>query len=269
MSYHGVPTTIWAQNVATAAFGVSLCGAILWRKTHFCSAEALPWALLLTMPIAIGLTFLSEGLNGVHRWMFIGPIRLHVASIALPLFLLGLAAADARHARIGWSLALITSALLVVQPDASEAAAFLSALAAMIIARSGKKRLAGALGAFLAPLCVIIAWRFEDGLESVTHVEGIIQLAALVHPALAASGMAALAVVPAPFYYQASGRHKAMRAGALAVAVYFSAKILISAGTGRYPVMVLGYGASPILGYYLAYGVLQRLQDHARNQARH
>lgn len=265
MACNDVPAAIWSQNIATAALCIFFCEATYRTKSCCFKFETLSWPYLLAAPAAIASTFLSDGLDGIHRWVLLGPVRLHIASIVLPLLLIQLAASARR--KTAFATALLTAALLILQPDGSEASAFICAALSIIITYSGGRKPLLFLGAFAVLTCFAIVWKCPDRLPSVAYVEGIIKMAALLHPAVAACGILGVAILPLPFLFEATMGYRAKRAAALAVGVYFLVIILISVGTGKYPVIVFGYGASPILGYYLACRAIQILdyQPHTES----
>lgn len=260
-----VPAPIWTRNIATAAAGILLCEVAYRTKPGSFKFETLSRpCFLFAAPAAIAATFLSGGLDGVHRWLLLGPVRLHIASIVLPLLLIQLAASTRRKLAFAGSAALLSAALLILQPDGSEATAFICAALSIIITYAGGRRSLLFLEAFALLTCFTIVWMVPDRLPSVACVEGIIKMAARLHPAIAVCGIFGLAILPVPFLCQAAAQNRAKSAAALAVAVYFLVIILISIGTGAYPVIVFGYGACPILGYYLACGAI-RLLDQQRH----
>lgn len=82
-----------------------------------------------------------------------------------------------------------------------------------------------------------------DPLEPVPHVEGIVGMAMARGPMLAVAALVSLAVLP---FAQALLLERPV---GLVLATY-TAGLLMAAWLGHHPVPVLGYGVSPILGYY-------------------
>jgi hypothetical protein len=87
-------------------------------------------------------------------------------------------------------------------------------------------------------------------------VEGIVGLAAALGTGWGIAAVASLLLLPIPFI-AARGRGDG-RLG-LAFGTYVAVTIL-AAGVGHFPVPVLGQGASPIIGYFAAIGLLWRFQ---------
>jgi hypothetical protein len=95
--------------------------------------------------------------------------------------------------------------------------------------------------------CVLAAWQRPGALAPVPHVEGVFSLAARVSPfALVASVCAVVIPIAALAWRSRTTRSW----GLLAVAVYYGA-ILAHAPLLVTPVPLLGFGAGPILGYFL------------------
>ena len=85
MYTHGVYTIIWSQNIFALLIAV-LISELVSRKTKIIgSIFSIPLIILLLL-----FTFLDLGLEGVQRWVSIGPVRFYIASIVLPLLIIGL-----------------------------------------------------------------------------------------------------------------------------------------------------------------------------------
>ncbi|MEQ1508986.1 MAG: hypothetical protein ABL909_01125 [Sphingopyxis sp.] len=72
-------------------------------------------ALVLATPFTLVATLLLDpGLEGVHRWLNVGPMRLHIGLLLLPTLILIHARGDSRFA----ALSLIACAVVIgLQPD--------------------------------------------------------------------------------------------------------------------------------------------------------
>jgi cell division protein FtsW (lipid II flippase) len=80
------------------------------------------------------LTFTDPGLDGVHRWLSVGGLRLHVAALTDPILLVALPRIGPRWAP---AFAVFAFFLHLVQPDAAQA----TALAAGMLAAARFNRL--------------------------------------------------------------------------------------------------------------------------------
>lgn len=98
-----------------------------------------------------------------------------------------------------------------------------------------------------ALLMAIASWGRPDPLVPVPYVEGVFALAATVsHLALVLS----VAAAAAPVAVLALFAFATKSVGVQAVATYFGVLLLL-APTQATPVPLLGFGAGPILGYFL------------------
>jgi hypothetical protein len=247
----GVPTGLWARNLAAWLVGALLAvgvSAVVGPRT----AQHLPWGAA----IALAATFLAPGQDGVHRWISAGPATINVAMFVLPAAVVALAAAPT-PTRWTWLSGLLCLALLVLQPDASQATAFGLALAFVANARaSGRAARATLVAASLA--LAAVAWLRPDPLLPVPEVEEIVELAARRSVFLAALAMGLLAVAaaaPALALRRAPPQVR-LAGGALSVCLALWA---VTPFLGAYPVPLVGVGLSPILGAWIGVGLLAGL----------
>jgi hypothetical protein len=237
----GVPGSVFLQNLAAAVAG----GTIAAYGRH---RQVSPGGGLAVTAIAVALllaTLIAHGVQGVHRWITIGPLSVHVASLVIPLVLVELDRL-LRHERlsIAFSVMIITAGTLAVQPDAGQATAWAGAAIALLAVR--KERLRVTVGATLALLALAAASFFRsDPLTPVPYVEEIAIRIGQRGATWAAGVVIALALLIVPFVLPAV---RTSKPAAASVAVYLSLCIAASCW-GNFPVPVLGYGVSPIIGY--------------------
>lgn len=239
----GVGTSAWSINIAAAILGLVIraIGRRLPAPERPTTQALLTGAVLA----AILLPFAFEGMLGVHRWIPIAGLRLHAAAIVAPLIVACVAAAKAHRAlAIGAAATLI----LALQPDAAQAVS-LAAACAVVLARKP---------AHVAVLVAVAAISFvrPDPLPPLAHVEGIFSAVSSRGPAFAAMATVALLLLPLPFFI---AWHRHRRVVALALGLYVTMTVLAPAW-GTFPVPVMGYGASPILGYFIALAIAGRGQ---------
>lgn len=243
----GIPSGLWLRNLAAwAVGGVSALALTRWLPHRF-----IKFALWFA-PGTLALTFLSPALDGVHRWIDVGPLHMNAAMLVLPVAVIALS----MEARRGWALlaAAIGLGILVVQPDASQATAL--GAACVLTTPLGVRRptLKFALIAATATLTAL-AWFRPDPLQPVPEVEDVIELAFRVSPAAAiAAIIAVLACVAAPVA-MTFARSPQARLSGLALSLCFAAWA-ITPMLGAYPVPWVGIGLSPIIGAWLGVGVL-------------
>jgi len=257
MAQSGIKPRVWGQNLAVWLVATTLCAAATRIVPAAERNLRFGLVLMLAVVIALALSLGCPGLDGVHRWLSFGTVRLHAASILLPAFLIGLG--DIQRERGSWTvrvLILITAGLLAIQPDASQASAFAIAVGAHWFFR---KPASGAMSlaepATMLGL-VIFSWTRPDPLGSVPHVEGIFRLAASIGSAWAFVAVGFLILLPSPFFAASLGwRGSSNGRTALALGMYFAATLLAPT-VGHFPVPVMGYGASPILGFFVGLGWL-------------
>lgn len=192
-------------------------------------------AVLLFLPVLIG-----PEVGGVSRWLRAGPVLLHSGALLLPLVVVLAAQAD----RAGGALLAVATVALAMQPDAAMLAALAAAGAVLASAhRSVGFALVAALAAALAALT------FGRGtLEPQVFTEAVLAQVWLSAP-LAALALGALLFLAAPALLLRAAQIP--RAEALALAV-----LLVTLGAmaclAHFPFPLIGYGASPILGFGLA-----------------
>lgn len=201
--------------------------------------------VLLYAPLASGVA-----VNGIARWLPLGPFQLHAGMLAVPL--LAVLAADEEAHGPGILSAALLAALL--QPDMATGAALMLAAVGLHDATRDWRHGLVAIVAFAASL--VAAMRGE--LPAQPFVERVIFLLARTDP-FAALGL--LTTLVTSFYLILSalpGRATARKA--LAGCLFgFSFAGLVS----NYPSALIGYGAAPILGFGLALGVLAARGERA------
>lgn len=82
----GAPTTMPLMNTAAVVLGMLvlvLAGPSLGRQLHAHAGR-----LGVVVVLLLALPFAFEPMSGVHRWVTVGPVRLHPSSILAPLALL-------------------------------------------------------------------------------------------------------------------------------------------------------------------------------------
>ena len=248
MRHLGVSTLTWSTNLAATASGL-----LIWsvgRRQPPPGSRATRAFLTTVSLAAILLPFASEGVSGVHRWVPAAGVRLHASAMAAPVIIFCVAAAAALH-RVASALAISATAgiILALQPDAAQATSVAAACAVVIICRRGTMPRRQVMLTVVLLLAVSAAsFIRHDPLPPVAHVEGILTVVASGGIAQTAMATAALLLLPAPFFV-AWYRHR--RSVALAPGVYV-AMTLLAPAWGTFPVPVMGYGVSPILGYFIA-----------------
>jgi cell division protein FtsW (lipid II flippase) len=257
MQRSGVSPTIWGQQVVAGLVLLIVCAgmAIARRPASQFRLRVLAIvagaALLLLMA-----TLAPSGVEGVRRWVSLGPLQLHAAFVVLPILLIVLCAIVERESlgAATWVfpvVAGIAAIVLVLQPDASQATAFAVAIGLILLQRR-RANVSDWIGGGVLVGAAVLAWLRPDPLEIVPHVEGIVGLAASLSAAWQVASIVALVLIPLPFISSAL-RHREQRLEAFSLAAYYGV-VCVAPFAGPYPVPILGYGLSPILGYFAVLG---------------
>lgn len=255
MAGHGVSAALWLQN-PLAILLLTLACVPMSRLNGTWNDEA----IVLAAAGLLGLTFLGPEAEGVHRWLRLPFATLNMAAIVLPLTIVALNRLMAKKKgafSVGGIVAI--ALLLALQPDASQLLAFsLPMLVSLYTASVSKPAKAGVFAVLLG--LNVRSWVCLDDLQPVPYSEGILTMLRDLSPALSILGIVALCGVPAGLLGSWTGKDRKSGPG---VALY-EALMIVSAWIGNFPVPFMGYGLSPILGFYL---VLMRFQSEAPEKA--
>ncbi|HEY0160902.1 MAG TPA: hypothetical protein VGF28_26700 [Thermoanaerobaculia bacterium] len=246
----GVGTSAWAMNLAACVAGLLLFALV--RSSSFRASSYFASAASIA---AIVATFFSRDVDGVHRWLFLGGFALHAASVVAPLLIGAVATPPRRYLAI--VVAAATALLLALQPDASQATSFAAACAVLLAfdPKLGRGVRAGAVVALA--VCAVVSLLRPDPLDPVRHVEGIFDAVSARGPTWTLLAAIALVLLPLPFFVAWKRRRDPLAA---ALGVYV-ALVTLAAFWGTFPVPVMGYGVSPILGYFIALALCDRRLD--------
>ncbi|WP_310530892.1 hypothetical protein [Novosphingobium sp.] len=243
----GAPPMFAIVN-AVAALLALVIAAVLYRKP----SRKAELAALCLAPVALAASIaIGPDIDGVHRWVAIGPLRLHAAALFGPSFLV---AFQRRADWFGTAVAVVMAGLVTLQPDMGAALALACALGiALVFEFRWDRLMAFAVSAIAFGVTAIR----PDRLEPVSFVENVLQniwhqgsVLALLIP------LALLAAIAAPVLMSAGRRSE----GA-ALAGWFLGLAAASL-LGPFPTPLIGYGAAPILGYGIALGLLGRARPN-------
>jgi len=95
---------------------------------------------------------------------------------------------------------------------------------------------------------IIISWVFLDELPPVSYVENIVRLLANMGILWLSLGVISLVILPLPFIFFSPEKYKLL---SVSIGMYFII-ILISTLFGNFPVPLMGYGVSPIIGFFIS-----------------
>lgn len=234
MIHFQISKSIWMMNLGI--YLICLLGVLFLPKLKGINPK-----ILIGISILLLLsTFISEGVEGVHRWVKISKISLNIGLIVSPILLIQISKLSSPNLKIFVILAV--SLLFLFQPDASQVTAFSIAVSLLLDGKDYNKVVR------LALLFIItISWNHLDALQPVNYVEGIVSMAKGVSVLLMIFGIISLILIPLPFF---QAYHSNKNYVVFALGVYFLITI-ISSFVGNFPVIIMGYGISPIIGYFV------------------
>ncbi len=244
------PLSVQRLHVVVTVVGMAT-QVIMARLRTLKSLTDIKW---LTLFLAASLFIpMVTGTGTPARWLVLGNVRVYVAPVVLPLvlFLLG---APSQTLAIDTTSVTTAAIALVLQPDASQLTAFaLGMLALLVPAALPRPVRLGLCGMLLGS--AVVAWRTPDPLAPVPYVEGVFTLAAEAS-ALALVAAVASAALPVAAFVWAARLNRSP--GTFAVALYYGALFAL-APLQITPVPLLGFGAGPVLGYFLVAGAVSHV----------
>ena len=251
----GASPVMPAINLLAAAIGVT--AVIPLARAMQARVQTLDViAVLSCVAIAAPLLF-GPRVEGIARWVELGPVRLEPAMIVLPLALI----LHARDPRQTSTVALALTALaLAFQPDRSMATVLAATVFVLALLQGGLA--AWGLVAWSIATAAM-AFARPDPLAPVPFVENVLN-DAFAHGL--ASGLvmtlaAGLVVLPAAI------ARSTMPAARIAFATCWGF-LLAASVVGPFPTPVLGFGASGVLGYVLSLAALTASHYSAASRLR-
>jgi len=235
--YLGAPLAMIAINGVALVVGL-LIGRAFARVLRAGASPTVPVALAGFAIVATAIWGLR--IDGVARWVAVGPLTLQPAMILLPPALIVHAHAPARWTAAGVVLAAVG---IAIQPDRSMALALVISLAAIGSARRnpiGWTTLAAALVALAITLCR------GDHLAPVDFVEGVLR------PTTTALAWLIVPISCLPLI--APGLVAGKAAGRAFAACWSS--LFVAALVANYPTPLFGSSASAVFGYLLSVAAL-------------
>ncbi len=244
------PRSVQTAQIVFAAGAVAI-HVLTMRLRPLTYLSTKQW-LLLPLVGTLFLPHITGATDSPARWLVLGGAQLYIAPVVLPVALLALA--QVHRAPAIYALSATTAAIaLVLQPDASQLTAFAMALLVLLTTDTVPRPLRLGLCVVFAT-ALAVAWRIPDPLSPVRYVEGVFSVAAEASPLALAAAILSAALPVAALAWVARVTHSR---GTFAVAVYFGA-LLSLAPLQITPVPLLGFGSGPILGYFLAAGMVKR-----------
>ncbi|MGH4137118.1 cell division protein [Clostridium sp.] len=247
MFFNKVPMIIWGQNIACLIILGLVSYFILSKETKSKKTEFNTITIIVAV-LFILLTFVDSGFQGVNRWISMGPIKFYVASIVIPILIIELCSlSQLQHLIISVIIIIFVSILLALQPDASQLTAFIIPMIILLWGKTNKITLRLGIIAILS-IIMVNSWVHLDILPPVSYVEKILSLVGNMGILWLSLGVISLIILPLPFIFFAP---KNLRLSSTCIGIYFII-ILISTIFGNFPVPLMGYGISPIIGYFVS-----------------
>ncbi len=247
MYQNHVSVAIWGQNIGCLVL-MSVISLLMITCKFNNTGNRYNQLLLPAAIIALMLTFANQGMEGVHRWISIGAVKLNVAMIVLPMILLELyQVLKIRGLTYAGVSAFIILLVLFFQPDASQLTGFAIPVMIMLSLNTRSKKIRFLITG-VSVLFIVLSWIRLDHLPPVNYVERILMMVADMGGIWLVLGIISLAILPAPFILLPPKN-------AVSVSRYIGCYyivILLSTLFGNFPVPLMGYGISPIVGYYLS-----------------
>jgi uncharacterized protein YuzE len=240
MHTNDVPPTIWGQNIVIFIVGMFVFSFIVSKNKTADKRLTVPSIIYLLIA-----TFLHSGIDGVHRWVSLGRLQFYVASIFIPLLLIQLW--KWQNWWMTFSITIAVAVLLFLQPDASQLSAFLIAMSVLLWDKTSNNVLR-LIMLSVATLFITLSWVFIDSLPPVAHAEDILYLVANMGIGWLIVGALSLLLLPLPFLFFRPETDKRL---SQSLGIYLIV-LLISTFFGNFPMPLMGFGVSPIIGYFIA-----------------
>lgn len=252
MYTNGISLSIYIQNLICLVIGGILSTIYMSKEYNIIPKNISVMAVLNVL--FLGSTFLFDGIDGVHRWFSIGRINLNVAFISLPILLIVINKfLQNGYMKKSYILILAVAIVLFLQPDASMISAFSAALIPAFYINQNKKGLKYIL--VTLTILSIISWINIDNLEPVSYVEGIIVLAQNSGWLYLVGCVLSVLVMLLPFVKRDNCGQRKVISRSLGL---FFFVLILSAILGNFPVPLIGYGSSPIIGYLISVSYMEK-----------
>lgn len=244
-----VPISISLQNlIAMLIFG--LISLVLIHKNIRNNDQS----IMVISIILLLLTLFGDDIDGVNRWIRLFTINVNAAMIVLPISIVASYNLLIKN-RVNYALIAILSIgiILVLQPDASQLMGFSIPIIIILFDKNiNINSIIRYVVSLILVFLMILSWIFLDNLAPVSYVEGILGLLNNMSPILLVTGIISLILIPLPFILFPPREFRRL---SICIGLYYSL-IMISTLFGNFPIPFMGYGISPIIGYYtLLYGM--------------
>lgn len=244
---NGAPTGGIAINLASLCLGL----VIAWLGDRLTPRHSLTVPGIAAIALALLATaFFGSDIDGVRRWIRIGPVAIHVAMLTCPALLI-LYARSAPSLPGVAAMAIVASAI-ALQPDRGSA---LALFVAMLTIAAMRRAAADIILAIVTLIGLVITLARPDPLTPVVFVEHVLAHGWTASPlwGLVLTAAAALLLLPLAAFAHTTNDTRAALAGWMA----WTIGLLAASILGDYPTPAIGIGASAIVGHGLALALLR------------
>jgi len=260
---------IRAAGAGTASVAVQgaafLIGAVaLWAASRMARPGRSLRLILAAAILVVAVLMLTTGveMQGAHRWLALGPVLIHPASL-LGAPLLWLVAQDADD---GWTagVAALTILTFGLGFDGAASLAFAVGTTGLLTAARGSWKTLAPLAA-LSWILALWSLTRSQALPRVPYVEDVVPMVWAVAPVLGLAAVMALILLSAPLLWMGWRAQGVGAAVGLAMAGFWIGLSAVNL-LGAYPAPVVGYGASPVIGWLVAVGLAMASARRTRFQ---
>lgn len=247
----GIPINIYIQNIICLIIFSVLAGTYI--STQCVIKPNMRYLIVIINALLLLSSLFFKGISDVHRWINIGPIALNVAFISVPILLISIYNfSNSGHLQTCYSLILIIAVILFLQPDASMLTAFFVSLIPFYHANGNKF---WKYSWIILLILSGISWMNVDNLEPVSYVEDIILLAINISWGYLFCCIFSFLVLLWPFLKR--NNCKQYREISTSLGLFFLC-LIASTLFGNFPVPLIGYGISPIVGYLASVSYVEK-----------
>lgn len=237
-----VSITIWIQNLVSIILLSFVCMFVSKINIKFNYK-----IIVFVSAFLLGATFSGPNIDGVHRWLSLPFITLNLSTIVIPITIAAFyQLIEDKQFVIAVAGIIVIAFLLYLQPDASQLLAFSLPIIIMLLKSNISKIIKGSFSVLLSFL-TLKSWICLDTLQPVNYTEGVLTMLHDLSGVLYIIGIAALFWIPIYFLISCTSEHRNICIG---ITLYYWLMI-ISTFIGNFPVPFMGYGVSPILGFYI------------------
>jgi hypothetical protein len=235
----GAPARYLTLNMAALVAGLIL--VLPFRRRDLVTAPFVGVVAIAVGLILLLTAVLGDEASGARRWLSLGSVVLQPSLIGLPFLLV----AFARSRDIMTTAGLVLAAIaLALQPDRAMAAAMVAGVGIATLMQ--RDRMAQVTLSVALP-CFIVTTLRHDAVSATAFVDGVFRTASSTGLVAGLAVWGGVAVLLAP---PILGLRRSRQAAAAHAAFGATWLVLIAAALfGDYPVPVVAYGGSAIVGY--------------------